>query len=155
MRRPRYIIGVCALAVLAGCGLKAGVNEVGRDQNTTAGNVGSGNQTATSQAVSQPMTTTQQSTATSGKGPALAESATAAGGHSAQTGAVNIAWQPVAAGGGIGLASLITWLAWSSRNQKRELDARTASEKLDYEADRVLIDAMSQLASKAIDKRFP
>ncbi len=161
IRRELLLLALVALAIaglycFVGCGVVAGVNEVGRDQKTAAGNIASGNRPTTTQQVQQPIATTQQATATAGdKGTSSATSATAAGGHAAQSGGFNIAWQPVAAAGGTGLATVALWLAWSSRNQKRELQARMESEKLDFESDKVLIQSLTGLAEKAMEKRFP
>lgn len=110
-----------ALAVF-GCGLKAGVNEVGRDQRTVAGNVGSGNDLTVmpiTPHVNQSRTaTTQTAAAEAGdRGVALAAPESARGGDNDQKGMVNVNYAPIAMSG-LGLAAL--YLVWTYLNRRTD-----------------------------------
>jgi len=135
-----------------------------RIATTMTAEVGSGNTVTTTQRVEQsgPVNspTTQSAAAQAGEhGTASAETASGEGSKSNQTGALNFNWAPVAVGGGGAFATAALWLAWGSRNQKREIDARLRSEQLDLAGDRALLqttrdivrDAHS-LAMRSIDK---
>lgn len=126
-----------------------------RIATTMTAEVGSGNTVTTTQRVEQsgPVNspTTQSAAAQAGdKGTANAVTDTGSGGNANQTGGLNVNWAPVAVGGGGAFATAALWLAWSSRNQKRETDARLAEAKINTDADKHLVDRAFDLARDAI-----
>lgn len=128
-----------------------------RIATTMTAEVASGNAVTTTQGADQSgpvkSPTTQSAAAQSGdKGTAIADASKADGSKiGPQQGLVNFNWAPVAAGGaGLAWLTLVAWLIWSSRTQKRETDARLAEAKINTDADKHLVDRAFDLARDAI-----
>ena len=132
-----FIVAWCCLFMVVvgyGCGLKAGVQEAGRDNK--AGVIET--KATVSTTTSQPITVTASSNAKP-----ITEIQTPTGQHT-NTGGVILQYAPViAAGGGIGV--LLLWLGYSWRVAKLNRDGEVAMARLDLERDKLTIETLARM----------
>lgn len=132
------------LMLCGGCGLKAGVNEVGRDQNAQATTEVVPLKPATTQTSTDTKRVATSQSATGGAESTVTTEHVSTDSKAQQSGGINLNWQTVAAGGG-GAAVLGMWLGFTLKVKQ-----------VDAEYDQNMLTRMFDLLTHVVDsaKRF-